>query len=71
MIITATAITKSNTLNKEIFINKNNFANRKKGLLSIKRSDYKEKAFTHTLKMFAYIRKTNSRQIAAENSHGK
>ena len=59
------AITKRNTIKKEILINER-FA------FNLKKFVYKEKGFTHTEKRFVYIHKTNPRQIAtAKHSHGK
>ena len=37
----------------------------------MKKELFTEKGFEHTEKRFAYIHKTNPRQIAAANSHGK
>ena len=66
--ITATAITKRNTVNKEIIINKKTFAHK----LSIKKDLFtKKKDLLTQKKRFAYIHKTNPRQITKANSHGK
>ena len=59
------AITKRNTIKKEILINER-FA------FNLKKFVYKEKGFTHTEKRFVYIHKTNPRQnILTANSCGK
>ena len=61
--ITATAITKRNTINKENITNKKVLLTYKKGLLS-----YKQDLLTYTKKQFAYKYK---RQIVTANNHGK
>ena len=64
---------KRNTVKNQILINKKSFALIKEGLLSTKKKfTYKEKKkFTYAKIRFVCIHKTNPRQIAAANSHGK
>ena len=69
--ITATSITKRNTVNKEILINKKFSSHIKKVCFQLKKICLKEKGFAHIEKRFAYTHKTNPRQIAGANSHGK
>ena len=70
--ITATVITKRNTVKSEILINRKVLLSYKRGLLSIKKSLFTEKKkFAHTEKRCFYMHKTNPRQTAAANPHGK
>ena len=65
-------ITKRNTVNKEILINKKVLLSDEKGLLSIKKGLFtKKKRLAHTEKRFVYIQKTNPQQTATANSHDK
>ena len=63
--ITATAITKRNTIDKENLTNKNVSLTCKKGLLP-----YKQDLLTYT-KKYSLTYPKNPRQIATANSHGK
>ena len=63
--ITAMAMTKRNTVNKENITNKQVLLSYKKGLLS-----YKQDLFTYTKKDLLTNTKS-PRQIPAANSHGK
>ena len=70
--ITATAITRRNTIKNEIFIIKKKFCSHiKKVCFQLKKVCLQWKKCAHTEKRFVYFHKTNPRQIAAANSHGK
>ena len=78
--ITATAITKGNTINKEILINEKNLLTYKKDLHSIKNDLFtKKRIFSHRKKVFLHKQNkptANSHvkfswQIAMPNSDGK
>ena len=63
---------KRNTVKNEILVNKKSFALIKEVLLSSKKSLLtKKKKFAHTEIRFVCIHKTNPRQIATANTHGK
>ena len=67
--IAATAITKRNTVNKEILTNKKVLLTYKKGLLS-----YKQDLLTYTKRICLQIQNNHGkflRPILAANSHGK